>query len=146
MLTFGKFLASVTKHFHSVVTFLSRGEGVWKCQCLICYLNWEQSGHAPTSSLFLTVFFFFFFLMHHLCLFLRVSLLTNFPPAAVQWCQSYTLPALPRNSSLKWPKVYLERRKQKVSNQQERFGGGSFFRFSFKNIQELLYLFKQSCL
>lgn len=106
---------------NTVVTFLSRGEGVWKCQCLICYLNWEPSGHAPTSSLFLTVFFF---LMHHLCLFLRVSLLTNFPPAAVQWCQSYTLPALPRNSSLKWPKAYLERRKQKVSKQHERLGGG----------------------
>lgn len=44
---------------NTVVTFFSRGEGVWKCQCLICYLNWEQSGHAPTSSLFLTVFFFF---------------------------------------------------------------------------------------
>lgn len=70
--------------------------------------------------------FFLLFLMHHLCLFLRVSLLTNFPPAAVQWCQSYTLPALPRNSSLKWPKAYLERRKQKVSKQHERFGGVSF--------------------
>lgn len=86
--------------------------------------EWARSNLFTFSHCFV---FFVCFLMHHLCLFLRVSLLTNFPPAAVQWCQSYTLPALPRNSSLKWPKAYLERRKQKVSKQHERWGGGLVF-------------------
>lgn len=44
----------------------------------------------------------------------RVSPPISFPPAAVWWCQSSTRPALPRSSSLKWPRASLAKRNQRV--------------------------------